>query len=111
MRRLLLVVGAVAFWAACRDAVAPLGPRPNAATVAAAPAAITLDQQSSVLNDATPWPGGGSPVGKDFGPTNPHLGDAIVATFVWRGTTQTIKTAPPPPFDATGTPGRDTYRL
>jgi hypothetical protein len=111
MRRLLLVVGAVAFWAACHDAAAPLGPRPSAATVAAAPVAITLDQQSSVLNDGTAWSGGGTHVGKDFGATNPHLGDAIVATFFWRGTTNTITTVSDHLCDANGTPVGNSYTL
>jgi hypothetical protein len=104
-------VGAAAFLASCHDAVAPLSSRPGAATVAAAPATITLDQQSSVLNDATPWPGGGTHVGKDFGPTNPHLGDAIVATFFWRGTTNTITTVTDHLCDANGTPVGNVYTL
>ncbi|HYR32181.1 MAG TPA: hypothetical protein VEO93_09690, partial [Gemmatimonadales bacterium] len=111
MRRLLLVVGAAALVAACHDAAAPVGPRPSAATVAVTPAAITLDQQSSVLNDGEPWPGGGTHVGKDFGPTNPHLGDAIVATFFWRGTTNTITTVTDHLCDVNGTPVGNTYTL
>ncbi|HEY6853346.1 MAG TPA: hypothetical protein VI139_03805, partial [Gemmatimonadales bacterium] len=111
MRRLLLVLGAAVFFAACHDAAAPTGLRPSAATVAAAPAAITLDQQSSVLNDAEPWPAGGTHVGKDFGPTNPHLGDAIVATFFWRGTTNTITTVSDHLCDVNSTPVGNTYTL
>ena len=111
MRRLLLLAGAVALFAACHDMVAPLGPRPSAATVASAPAAITLDQQSSVLNDGEPWPGGGTHVGKDFGPTNPHLGDAIVATFFWRGTTNTISIVTDHLCDVNSTPVGNHYTL
>lgn len=111
MRRFLLFAGAAALFAACHDASEPAGPRPNAATLAAAPVGITLDQQSSVLNDGTPWPGGGTHVGKDFGATNPHLGDAIVATFVWRGTTNTINTVTDHLCDANGTPVGNTYTL
>lgn len=52
-------------------------------------AQITLDQLEAALNIGVPWSNGGTHVGKQFD-QNPHLGDAIVATFVWRGTTNTI---------------------
>jgi len=112
--RALLILGAAALFAACHDAVTPLGPRlppPSAAAGVTAPAAITLDQQSSVLNDAEPWPAGGTHVGKDFGPTNPHLGDAIIATFFWRGTTNTISVVTDHLCDVNSTPVGNNYTL
>jgi hypothetical protein len=111
MRRLLLLFGMAALVVACHDAVAPPDPRHSGATVATAPGTITLDQQSSVLNDGTAWPGGGTHVGKDFGPTNPHLGDAIVATFFWRGTTNTITAVTDHLCDVNNTPVGNAYTL
>jgi PKD repeat protein len=110
--RIALLVS-VALFAACRDAVAPAGHEPGpAATLAAAASGtgITLDQTTGVLPDAVAWPAGGTHIGKDF-PTNPHLGDAIVATFFWRGTTNTIITVSDHFCDANSTPIGNTYTL
>jgi len=96
--------------AACNDAAGPAGAVPRHG-LATAGSGITLDQQSSVLNDGEPWPGGGTHVGKDFGPTNPHLGDAIVATFFWHGTTNTITTVTDHLCDVNNTPVGNTYTL
>jgi len=86
MAMALLAVG-------CRDAVSPsphgLG-APAFATTAGA--GIALDQQNGVFGDAIPWGNGGTHVGKGFDPRNPHNGDAIVATFFWLGSTNTIVT-------------------
>jgi len=49
-------------------------------------------------------------VGKDF-PTNPHVGDAIVATFFWHGTANTITTVTDHFCDANNTPVGNTYTL
>ncbi len=112
MRRLSLLLGSALLAAACHDAVnEPLSHAPpRAATVAATSAGVTLDQQTAVLNDGEPWPGGGTHVGKDF-PTNPHVGDAIVATFLWRGSTNTITTVGDHFCDANDTPVGNAYRL
>src|SRR5207249_7241192 len=90
-KRLLLTLALLA--AACRDAVSPpshgLGAPAFAVTAASG---ITLDQQNGTFNDVMPWSNGGSHVGKGFNPQNPHVGDAIVATFFWVGSTNTITT-------------------
>ncbi len=41
------------------------------------------------MNTGTGWSNGGTHVGKSFD-ANPHLGDAIVVTFYWQGSTNTI---------------------
>jgi hypothetical protein len=113
VRRLLLLLGAATLFAACHDAVnAPSSNGPRGATLAAAPAGgITLDQFSSTLDDGTPWGQGGTHVGKGFLPANPHLGDAIIATFFWRGTSNTITTVSDHFCDANSTVVGNTYTL
>lgn len=110
MRRAWVVLAAALLAAACTDAAGPAGAAPRHG-LATAGGGIALDQQSSVLNDGEPWPGGGTHVGKDFGPTNPHLGDAIVATFFWHGTTNTITTVTDHLCDVNDTPVGNTYTL
>jgi PKD repeat protein len=60
--------------------------RPGALALATGAAAtgITLDQQNGAIGES------GTMLIKGFNPTNPHLGDAIVATFVWVGSTYII---------------------
>jgi hypothetical protein len=79
---------------------------PSFATVGAT--GITLDQSEAALNIGVPWAAGGTHVGKEFD-ANPHLGDAIIATFVWRGTSNTITTVTDHLED--GTPVGNTYTL
>lgn len=50
---------------------------------------IVFDQTNAGVNIGNGWPAGGTHAGMQFY-ANPHLGDAIVATWVWRGTTNTI---------------------
>jgi hypothetical protein len=111
MRRTLLA--ALALVAACNDAVGP--PRhglrtPEFATAAAGGTGITLDQMVGELNET------GHHIAKAFG-TNPHRGDAIVATFFWAGP-NTITTVAdhlcddtPQPSGYPGTPVGNTYTL
>ncbi len=74
----------------CNEGVAPTAPgMPHFA--AAAGSGILLDQAEGALNTGTGWPNGGTHVGKSFD-ANPHLGDAIVVTFYWQGSTNTITT-------------------
>lgn len=94
----------------CGDGVGPA--HHNAGTVAlsaAATSTIVLDQVSGILNDATPYGDGQTHVGKGFEPTNPHHGDAIIATFFWRGSTNSINTVTDHLTD--GTPVGNTYTL
>ena len=94
---------------ACHDAA---GPRQTALrfSAAATSTGITLDQTTGIVPDGEAWPAGGTHVGKDF-PTSPHLGDAIVATFFWRGTTNTITSVSDHFCDVNSTPIGNTYTL
>jgi len=96
--------------ARCNDAVSPAshGSRGPALAVSGA-SGIALDQVNGTLDDATPYGDGETHVGKGFEPTNPHLGDAIIATFFWRGSTNTITTVTDHLTD--GTPVGNTYAL
>lgn len=103
-RTALAVVVLVA--AACSESVGPQrdAARPGAPAFAAASATgITLDQYTAVTSESY------SEVGQGFNPTNPHLGDAIVATFFWRGTTNTITAVVDHLAD--GTPVGNVYTL
>src|SRR2546428_12728644 len=95
---------AVALFAAgCRDAVGPERHAPGGpqfATVATAPA---LDQVNGTLG------GSGTALLKGFNPTNPHVGDAIIATFFWLGSTNIITSVTDHLTD--GTPVGNPYTL
>jgi hypothetical protein len=104
----------------CKDAVSPAsngkdngnGNTNDSATPHVAirdTAGITLDQVNGILNDGIPYGDSGTHVGKGFDPTNPHLGDAIIATFFWRGSTNTIATVTDHLAD--NTPVGNTYTL
>ncbi len=97
--------------AACSDGVGPehstLGP-PHFA--AASGSGIALDQQNGVF-DQVPWGTNGTHIGKGFDPVNPHLGDAIVATFFWTGSTNTITEVTDHLSDAAQTPVGNHYTL
>src|SRR6266540_1808347 len=109
-KRFLLTLALLA--AACRDAVSP---RPHGigapAFAVTAASGITLDQQNGAFHDVMPWSNGGSHVGMGFNPQNPHVGDAIVATFFWVGSTNTITTVTDHLSDAAQTPVGNTYTL
>src|SRR5258706_139183 len=64
------------------------GPERNAlrppALATAASTGIVLDQSAGVAGET------GIEIGQGFNPTNPHRGDAIIATFFWAGSTNTI---------------------
>src|SRR6185503_1985680 len=110
LARLAAALLAVTFVApACHDAA---GPRATAVrfSTAASTTGITLDQTTGIVPDGEAWPAGGTHVGKDF-PANPHLGDAIVATFFWRGTTNTITSVSDHFCDVNSTPIGNTYTL
>src|SRR5216110_2559301 len=76
----LLVVG-------CGEAVGPRSerhdPRGPALDVAVTGGSIALDQHNGKLGETTT-------IWQDFRPTNPHLGDAVVVTFYWIGSTNII---------------------
>ena len=80
------VVGAVLVAAACREPMSPTVPRhllPSYAVVNGA-AGIALDQQNGALGES------GTLLIKGFNPTNPHHGDAVIATFYYAGSTNII---------------------
>ncbi|HEX9394496.1 MAG TPA: hypothetical protein VF923_07585 [Gemmatimonadales bacterium] len=79
----------------------------SAATLApvAPGTAITLDQRNGTLNEQNV-----SIIAKGFNPRNPHVGDAIVATFFWTGPA-TITGVSDFITDAFHTPVGNTYRL
>src|SRR5882762_1466426 len=95
--------------AACRDGVSP--EHDAVSHVAAAQgSAIALDQQNDVF-EWDPWGTNGTHIGKGFDPRNPHLGDAIIATFFWRGSTNTITEVTDHLSDADHTPVGNQYTL
>ncbi len=71
--------------AACSESTGPqrrvLGPPAFAADDGTG---IVLDQFTGVMGETN------IEIGQGFNPTNPHRGDAIVATFFWRGSENTI---------------------
>ena len=95
--------------AACGESVGPrqqAAPRPEAAEVAGT--GIVLDQYAGVMGET------GIEIGQGFNPTNPHRGDAIVATFFWRGSENTIVKVfdhLSDAMDADATPVGNTYTL
>ena len=110
LRHRLCLIAALVVAAGCSDVTRPPATAPR---FAAAPggAGITLDQSSATLDDGTPSGQGGTHVGKGFLPSNPHTGDAIVATFFWQGWTNTITTVADHLCDANSTPTGNVYRL
>jgi len=72
------LVGAALLAIACTESLGPGRRVVRAPQVAAAAGSgIALDQQNSTLGLS------GTTLLKGFNPTNPHLGDAIIATFFW----------------------------
>ena len=101
--RLPRLLAVALFAAGCRDAVGPERHAPSGpqfATVATAPA---LDQVNGTLG------GSGTALLKGFNPTNPHVGDAIIATFFWLGSTNIITSVTDHLTD--GTPVGNPYTL
>jgi len=111
MKTLPVLLGLTFLAAACGDPVHPdqrgglqaaLVPANGVATN------ITYDGGEAASHIETGWPAGGTHVGKQFD-ASPHLGDAIVATFTWRGSSNTITTVSDHLED--GTPVGNTYTL
>jgi len=108
--RLAAVVAAAVVAAACQpDVVAPSARAPHISAATIAPVApgtaITLDQLNATLNEQNEIV-----LAKGFNPTNPHVGDAIVATFFWTGPA-TITSVSDFITDANRTPVGNFYRL
>ena len=108
MKRVALLAGAL-LAVGCGEAIAPnaephgsSGPRLDVA--AAGTGGIAFDQHGGKLGETTT-------IWQDFRPTNPHHGDAIVATFVWVGSTNIITRVYDHLSDAAWTPVGNTYTL
>jgi hypothetical protein len=103
MRRAVFVASAFAI-AACSESVGPQREARPALAVAAA-TGITLSQYGSVMSERY------KEIGQGFNAGNPHLGDAIVATFFWRGSTNTITRVWDHLSNTAATPAGNTYTL
>jgi hypothetical protein len=113
MKTLPILLGLAFLAAACGDPVHPDqggGAGLQGALVPANGVAtnITYDGGEAASHIETGWPAGGTHVGKQFD-ASPHLGDAIVVTFTWRGSSNTITTVTDHLED--GTPVGNTYTL
>src|SRR3989442_743936 len=90
----------------CGDASGPAqpasGPGVPALDVAAA-TPIAFDVQNSKLGEI------GTTIWQGFHPTNPHVGDAIIVTFFWPGSTNIVTSVTDYLVD--GTPVGNTYTL
>ena len=96
--------------AACSDTAGPVRHAARFDAATAATTGITLDQLSGIANDPEAWGQGETHVGKNF-VSNPHLGDAVVATFFWRGSSNTIIEATDHLCDVNNTVVGNTYTL
>lgn len=108
MRRALFLAFGLGI-AACSESVGPqreAPPRPKGPGFAVAAATgITLSQYGAVMSERY------KEIGQGFNAGNPHLGDAIVATFFWRGSTNTITKVWDHLSDVAATPAGNTYTL
>jgi hypothetical protein len=112
--RLTALCGATFLAIGCQEGIAPSptdtsvrSPRISAALAPVAPgSAIVLDQQTGTLSET------GSELAKGFNlpNANPHLGDAVVATFFWTGTA-TITSVTDFQTDANRTPIGNIFHL
>jgi hypothetical protein len=91
IRNFSVVLAAAVLATACSEAAGPADSAPKVfpwtpmfASVASGSSGIALDQQNGTLGAS------GRLIIKGFNPTNPHRGDAIVATFFWLGSTNII---------------------
>ncbi len=78
------LVAATLLAAACSE---PVGPNPRALDAprfAVMASGIALDQWNGTMRES------GTMLIKGFNPTNPHVGDAVVATFFWAGSKNII---------------------
>jgi hypothetical protein len=78
------LLGAALLAAGCSEPVGPSRGALDAPRFAVTASGIALDQQNGTLNEK------GTVLIKGFNTTSPHVGDAIVATFFWAGSTNII---------------------
>src|SRR2546423_15122610 len=101
---LVCAAAAVAAVAACTDAVAPTARR-LLPSFSYSSNGTALNQANGTLRE------NGTVLIKGFNPTNPHHGDAIVATFYWLGSTNIITSVTDVLTDAQFTPVGNQYNL
>lgn len=91
----------------CAESVGPERPSPGSPlfNAAANGGGIALDQQNSALGTS------GTRLVKGFNPTNPQVGDAIIATFFWLGSTNIITSVTDHLTDPQFTPVGNAYTL
>jgi hypothetical protein len=96
--------------AGCSEAT---GPRNADTAVMMGPAfAVAAQQNGITLNKDNGSLGySGTLIRKGFNPTNPHRGDAIIATFYWLGSTNIIDSVTDVLTDATFTPVGNRFTL
>src|SRR5436190_18017724 len=109
MHRFLLrpsvLVTAAALTAACSESVGPPVHTPALTAATVAGSGIALDQWNGTLSES------GAMIIKGFNPVNPHVGDAIIATFFWVGTTNIIDSVTDVLTTAPYTPVGNKYSL
>ncbi|HXO86284.1 MAG TPA: hypothetical protein VN803_12250 [Gemmatimonadales bacterium] len=106
MNKPVLVLTAAFVMAACGDSVGPRGSSAPPAEFTTGPAgAIVLNKVTGVQGETT------SDLGQGFTTGNPDLGDAIIATYFWRGSTNAITRIFDHLSDAAATPVGNTYTL
>ena len=109
--RIAGLLGVAVIAAGCSESVGPSRSAPNisnprfALAAPLAPTGITLDQANGTLGES------GTFLIKGFNPTNPHIGDAIVATFYWVGPPGIIDSVFDVQTDAFFTPVGNRYTL
>ena len=89
----------------CSESVGPERGSPGAPSFSFSPNGITLNTDNGALGYS------GRVIRKGFDRGNPHNGDAIVATFYWIGSTNTVTSVRDVLTDATFTPAGNTYHL
>jgi len=82
-RRVLLVTSALAV-IGCKETVGPRRGGPGTPLFSYSASGITVNQVNGSMRESGPL------LIKGFNPTNPHHGDAIIATFFWLGSTNII---------------------
>ena len=93
--------------AACSEGTAPSSPsQPRLPAFSYSANGTALNQANGSLREQN-----GNMLIKGFNPTNPHHGDAIVATFYWVGSTNIIDSVYDVMTDAQFTPVGNTYTL
>jgi hypothetical protein len=100
------VLGAALLMAACSEAVSPEHGSPGAPLFSLASNGIAYNADVGTLSQPNT-----NLLIKGFNGRNPHLGDAIVATFVWTGNTNIITSVVDVQTDANFTPVGNTYHL